>query len=52
MSILSEVTPFAYDLAQFFPQAAAKSVLSVLTEKYEEYLKRPKTFPGLEMASF
>ena len=46
------LTPFLYDLAKFFPAAAAKSVLGVIQEKYEEYCKKPRLYPGLESLIF
>ncbi len=45
------LTPFLYDLAHLSQQAAAKAVLSVIQEKYEEYSKHPRTCPGTEVVT-
>ena len=46
------LSPFLYDLAKFSPAPAAKSVLGVIQEKYDEYCKKPKVFPALESLIF
>ncbi len=43
------LTPFLYDLAHFSQQPAAKAVLSVIQEKYEEFAKHPRSCPGTEV---
>jgi hypothetical protein len=45
---IQKLTPFLFDMAKFFPQPAAKSILSVLQEKYEDFGKNPKLYPALE----
>ena len=44
--------PFLYDLAKFSPAPAAKSVLGVIQEKYEEYCKKQRSYPTLESLVF
>lgn len=46
------LNPFLYDLAKFSPAPAAKSVLGVIQEKYDEYCKKPKVYPTLESLIF
>ena len=44
--------PFLYDLAKFFPASAAKSILGVIQEKYDEYCRKPKCYPSLDSLIF
>ena len=48
LATVQKLSPFLFDLAKFFPAPAAKSILSVLQEKYEEYQKNVKAYPTLE----
>ena len=48
---IERVTPHLYTLAQFSQASAAKSVLSVIREKYEEFQRRPKSGVALELVS-
>lgn len=48
---IDAVIPFMYDLAHFNPAPSAKAVLSVITEKYEEYSKKPRKGVGLDSVS-
>ena len=52
LECVTELTPFLYDLAKFFPAPAAKSVLGVIEEKYDEYCKKPRIYPTLESLIF
>ena len=49
---VASLTPYLYDLAKFFPAPAAKSILGVIQEKYEEYCKKPRSYPTLESLIF
>ena len=51
LATIQRLSPFLFDLAKFFPAPAAKSILSVLQEKYEEYQKNVKAYPTLETVS-
>ena len=51
MEAIERVTPHIYTLAQFSQASAAKSVLSVIREKYEEFQRRPKSGVKLELVS-
>lgn len=51
-AIVEKLSPFLYELTQFSPQASAKALLSVLSEKYDEYCKNPKQPPPLESVSW
>ena len=45
------LTPFLFDLAKFSPQSSGEAVRSVLQEKFEEYAKTPRSYPGLDAVS-
>ena len=49
---VQKCAPFLFDMAKFFPQSAAKSILSVVQEKYDDFVKNPKAYPTLETVSF
>ena len=51
MEAIERLTPHLYTLAQFSQASAAKSVLSVIREKYEEFQRRPKSGVALELVS-
>ena len=51
MEAIEQLTPHIYTLAQFSQASAAKSVLSVIREKYEEFQRRPKSGVKLELVS-
>ena len=51
MEAIERVTPHLYALAQFSQASAARSVLSVIREKYEEFQRRPKGGVSLELVS-
>ena len=48
LQTIHKLSPFLFDLAKFFPAPAAKAILSVVQEKYEDYLKNSKVYPTLE----
>ncbi|CAB4056288.1 NOP14 [Lepeophtheirus salmonis] len=50
--ILKLITPYLYDIAKFSPQPCAKVVLNLLLEKYEDYCKNTKEYPGLDTIIF
>ena len=51
MEAIEQLTPHIYTLAQFSQASAAKSVLSVIREKYEEFQRRPKSGVRPELVS-
>jgi hypothetical protein len=52
LATIQRLSPFLFDLAKFFPAPAAKSILSVLQEKYDDYRKNVKVYPTLETVSY
>nr|XP_023023933.1 nucleolar protein 14 homolog [Leptinotarsa decemlineata] len=50
--IFRSLLPQIYELAQLNPENAHNSVLEVIKEKHQEYRKKPKTYPGLEVFVF
>ena len=52
LETIQKLTPFLFDLSKFFPQSAAKAILSVVQEKYEEFVKQPKMYPTLDTVRF
>lgn len=45
------LVPFLFDLAKFSPQPSGEAVRSVLQEKYDDFCKTSKTYPGLDSVS-
>ena len=45
------LVPFLFDLAKFSPQPSGEAVRSVLQEKFDEFSKMPKKYPGLDSVS-
>uniref|UniRef100_A0A0K2TJ27 Nucleolar protein 14 n=1 Tax=Lepeophtheirus salmonis TaxID=72036 RepID=A0A0K2TJ27_LEPSM len=52
LKIIIVITPYLYDIAKFSPQPCAKVVLNLLLEKYEDYCKNTKEYPGLDTIIF
>ena len=48
---VQKLVPFLFDLAKFSPQPSGEAVRSVLQEKYEDFCKSPKIYPGLDSVS-
>ncbi len=45
---IERLTPHLYTLAEFSPANAARSFISVIREKYDEYVQRPRSCVGIE----
>lgn len=50
--ILNVVTPLMYDLIQMNPEEGSKCFIEVIKEKYEDFKKNQKRFPGLDSLVF
>ncbi|XP_072387419.1 nucleolar protein 14 homolog [Diabrotica undecimpunctata] len=50
--IFKRLVPEIYDLVKLIPESSHTSVLEVIKEKFEEFKKRPKVFPGIEVLVF
>lgn len=50
--VLDRLAPWLYDLTQFAPAATSSVLSDVLKEKYEDFLKRPRRFPGIDTVSW
>lgn len=50
--IFSILAPQIFQLAQLNKENAHSSILEVIKEKHDEYKKKPRTFPGLELLIF
>jgi len=51
LETIRKLSPFLFDLSKFFPQSAAKAIVSVVQEKYEDFVKSPKVYPTLDTVS-
>ncbi|XP_045475377.1 nucleolar protein 14 homolog isoform X2 [Harmonia axyridis] len=51
-SIFNELAPHLFDLAQMNQKICHDSVQEVIREKFEEYVKKPKVYPDLEVLFF
>lgn len=49
---LHELSPLMFDLIQMNPDEGSKCFLEVMKEKYEDFKKKPKRFPGLDALVF
>ncbi|EFA10489.1 nucleolar protein 14 homolog [Tribolium castaneum] len=50
--IYKSLAPHIFDLAQLNKENTHSSMLEVIKEKHDEFKKRPKDFPGLELLVF
>lgn len=50
--VCQALVPRIYELAQNNPENVHHSLLEVIKEKYEDYGKQPKKYPGLEVLIF
>ncbi|XP_028129289.2 nucleolar protein 14 homolog [Diabrotica virgifera virgifera] len=50
--IFKRLVPEIYDLTKLIPDSSHASVLEVIKEKFEEFKKTPKVFPGIEVLVF
>lgn len=50
--ILEALIPCIYELAQINPTNTQHSLLEIIKEKYGDYIKQPKKYPGLELLVF
>ena len=51
LATVQSLVTYLFELAKFSPQPAGEAVRSVLQEKFEEFNKSSKTYPGLESVS-
>ncbi|XP_044753416.1 nucleolar protein 14 homolog [Coccinella septempunctata] len=51
-SIFDVLAPHLFDLAQMNQKTCHDAVLEVIKEKFEEYIKKPKLYPDLEVLFF
>ena len=51
LASVQSLVPFLFDLAKFSPQPSGEAVRSVLQEKFDDFCKMPKTYPGLDSVS-
>lgn len=51
-SILTSLLPQMFDLAQLNKEATQEYLIEVIKEKYQEYNKKPKKYPGVEVLLF
>ncbi|XP_030753154.1 nucleolar protein 14 homolog [Sitophilus oryzae] len=50
--LFKSLMPHIYDLAQLNPENTHNSVLEVIKEKHQEYRKKKKRYPGIEVLIF
>ncbi|XP_056639893.1 nucleolar protein 14 homolog [Diorhabda sublineata] len=50
--IFQSLVPQIYELAKLNPENAHKSIIEVIKEKFEEFKKKPRIYPGLEILIF
>ncbi|XP_037943370.1 nucleolar protein 14 homolog [Teleopsis dalmanni] len=51
-AILDKLNPYLYDLVHLNPEKMSVLLFNVIKEKYDEFRKNSKVFPGLETAIF
>ncbi|XP_055850814.1 nucleolar protein 14 homolog [Episyrphus balteatus] len=50
--VFDKINPFLYDLIHMNPEKASLCLLDVIQEKYSEYKKNSKSYPGLDTLVF
>lgn len=48
LKTVQALTPFLFDLAKFSPQHSGEAIRSVLQEKFDEFSKSTRNYPGIE----